>query len=190
MRFISKYPGYRFTGRKEKIERRSFEGNLIEGGTPPFICEFDPGATSPYEREIARKTFKFNGVMTDTAGNNIDPIFRVSVFDTDQQGILHEDAELRAEVERRLLENQGPENHILVEAVRLPEPWTGYDRLVAQGRRTNEIIAEKISTRVEDDSYTPEEIASVIEYEKANANRTEVVAALEALKTPEDLVVA
>jgi hypothetical protein len=74
--------------------------------------------------------------------------------------------------------------------VKLEEPWIGYDRLIAKGRTTNKVIAEKIASRVEGDGYTAEEIAPVIAYERQELNRPEVIEALEAIVGSDDLVAA
>jgi hypothetical protein len=177
MRFISKFQSYKFIAVHEEVE-------LLASGqakriAPGFICEFTHGGTNDYERDIALQTFKFNGVPRDESGTrHIDPVFRVSSYDT----AVIENPDLRKKVEKALLAGQGAENHILTEKPTVAAPWPSYDRLVAQGKRTVDMVADKIASTVTDQGY---DVSEVLAYEVANLNRPVVLAALEALKVAE-----
>jgi hypothetical protein len=151
-----------------------------------FICEFRARDTTDWEREIARQTFTFRGVPHDESGvREIDPVpSRVSSFDTTEVP-----EEYRERVEARLLETQGPEDHILAVKPVVAPPWPTYDKLTVQGKRTAEMVAQKIAATVTEQGYDPELVAS---YERGNLNRPEVLAALSALSAEEaeELVVA
>lgn len=187
MRFISPNPGYKFSAVKQQWEQ--LVNGQIREIAPGFMCEFIQSPTA-WEQEYARKNFKFRGVPHDESGvREIDPVLtRLSVFDTD----TITNPELRKKVEKRLLETQRAEDHVLVEIPVETPPWIGYDKLVAQGARTVEKVAEKIAARVTEDGFTPSDIAQVISYEERHLNREPVLAALKALLTeaPEELVVA
>ena len=75
-----------------------------------YICEFRARDTTDWERDLARKTFKFRGVPHDESGvRDIDPVpSRVSSFDT-----LTVPEEIREKVEQRLLATQRPDDHVL-----------------------------------------------------------------------------
>lgn len=200
MRFISKFAKYEFHALHEIVEP------LANGQTrtlsPGFKCHFQVSDKTDWEAELARKTFKFSGVPMSMDGVLIDPVpSRVSSYDTDLDPRLKDDrlakrhgyasAEaLKARVEERLLEACSPEAHISAVKPKAEEPWRGYDKLVAQGRRTNALIAEKIAERVQEDGYEPADIASVIAYERGNLNRPEVIEALEALTADDTLIAA
>ena len=109
MRFISKHPGYKFIAIHEQVE--VLASGLPRTIAPGFICEFSPFDTTDWERDIAREKFKFQGVPMLESGILMDPITRVSSYDTTKI----ENPELRAKVEQRLLETQGPMDHIHVE---------------------------------------------------------------------------
>jgi hypothetical protein len=191
MRFISKHQRYQFIGRKARLAQFNQDGELVREGVPTHTCYFRQSDTTEWEREIARRTFTFSGVPLNEDGiTAIDPINRVSSYDTDEDPLLQADSELKGVVEARLLQWQGPGDHILVSKPKLPEPWPGYDRLTASGRNKDALIAEKVAQRVQEDEYTLEEIERVLAYERENGKRPMVVAALEALCVSEDMVAA
>jgi hypothetical protein len=193
MRFLSRAPGYRFFAKPTTNEIRNADNALVRLGGEGFVCYFKAGGLREYEKDFARANFAFQGVPLDQDGvHPIDPIrSRVSVFDTDDDPALSQDPELKKLVETRLLDPRysGPENHVLVTAPKMQEPWPNYDKLIAQGRRTNDIVAEKIAARVAEDGYGEDDIAVVVAYEKANLNRPEVLAVLE-VATASGLVAA
>jgi len=76
---------------------------------------------------------------------------------------------------------------IEVVAEKIPAPWPAYDKLTAQGRRTIEMVAETIATKVREDGYTP---ADVIAYERENLNRQQVIEAIENITDVEDALTA
>jgi hypothetical protein len=177
MRFLSPNPKYKFTGRKEEYELLA--SGQFRQTRRPFICEFEQDTTN-WEQEFARENFKFRGVPHDESGvRDIDPVpFRLSSFDTE----TIEDPELRKEVEERLLAWQNPNDHLLCERPELAPPWPAYSRLVAQGRRTDEMVAEKIAEKVKEDGYDASE---VLEYEETHLNRQSVISKLRELQRQE-----
>lgn len=176
MRFISKYPGF-------KVTAIPGEDDLFTGRPKrlPIIAKFKPGFLYAWEVDAARRHFKFNGLTQigepGAAGDIIDPSIRVSYYDTlEAQREEGWSDEFREQVEQGLLSNpfHGSE-FLMVEQPELPAPWPKYDELVAHGRRTSEMVAEKIAETVRDLGLDPEE---VIAYERANRNREEVVNAI------------
>lgn len=174
-RFVSKHRGYRIVIRPT-IDRES----AFQTGRDPqkgMVARFRPQGLSPWEKEASIEHFGGNlrGVAHDE-----NPIRRFSVYDTETQAILNKwDASFRNEVEERLRTADGyGVDYIEIVQPRAPEPWPNYDKLAAQGRRTNEMVAEKIAETVRDLGYSVEH---VLLYERENRNRPEVVAALEAL---------
>ena len=114
----------------------------------------------------------------------IDPINRLSVYDTDfNADQLGWNPELKKRVEDSLLSRQGID-FILAEAPVVPPPWPNYDRLVTGHGRSIEIVARKIVERVEEDGY---DVDLVIAYERANANRDEVIVALEKFREKQEI---
>ena len=73
-----------------------------------------------------------------------------------------------------------------VEAPKLAPPWPNYDKTFARNRKTT---ARVIADTVEESGY---DVAAVIAYEEANANRPDVLAELRKLlpEEAEDVVAA
>ena len=182
MRFITKYSGYKIPAVHEQTER------LADGTTkviaPGYMVEFKKGDLTNYEREYARKVFIWKGLPTEPGSNReldpIDDLHRVASFDTADI----RDPQLRQRVEKALLDNGAHgQDYVVVEQARPVAPWPSYDRLTAQGRRTVQMVAEKIADTVRDNGYDPDTVAA---YERQNLNRTEVLEALAGLSGSTD----
>lgn len=177
--FLSKSAKYQIGAIKEKtLPLADGTRQLLE---PGYIVQFRRmRALQPWEEDLARATFQFRGTnTTEDEVTLIDPVLqRVSVFET---GWVPE--EIRDRVEKILLEHpQRGHDFVLAERPKLTPPWPRYDDLTAQGRRTVEMVAEKIVEKVRDDGYDPVQVA---EYERQTLNRPEVLEALERLANPE-----
>ena len=99
------------------------------------------------------------------------PDFNFSLFDSEWL----EDLDDRKEAEQALLNNADNNVwYVKVDAVEVPAPWPNYNKLRAAKGST---VAETIATKCVEDGY---DIAYVLEYEKAHADRPAVIAALEA----------
>ncbi len=139
--------------------------------TKPTLKAVFTNDTTQYERDIAKKTFKFNGLPRDEFTDMpVDPDYRISGFDTTTQGW---DDETREKAEKLLLEhpNNGSD-FIIVEAPERPAPWKGYDTITS---------VKKILELVTDTGSDAEEVLS---YERENKNRPQVVEALELVVNP------
>lgn len=154
-----------------------------------IVCDFRQigHAATPWEQDAALKTFEFNGLAIGE-----DPLRRLGYYDTDiaaQQ--FGWDADTKKLVEDRLLSGASYGiDYLRVEKPKLPAPWPTYDTLVQQGRRTNQMVAEKIAETVADIGIDPQ---VVINYERENLGREEVIKAVEVLLEPkpaEEIVAA
>lgn len=173
-RFVSPHAGYSLVIRPTIDRETSFQRNVPQ--QMGLVAEFKKGGLSPWEREAALERFpNLRGI-----GHDQNPLRRFSVYDTEAQALLNKwDEEFRAQVEDRIRSSMSfGVDYIEVETPRAPEPWPNYDNLTAQGRRTNEMVAEKIAETVKELGYS---IEHVLVYERENRNRPEVIAALEAL---------
>ena len=176
MRFISWITQYKLMAVHQGYEVLATGQGRVT--SPGYTVEFRPHDATHAEREQARRSFQYRGLVTAPGSEKeLDPIdvqHRVSTFDTN----VIADSELRARVEKALLNNPdfGRDYVLADEPVKLPPPWPAYDKLVAQGRRTLEMVVEKIKAQVDEAGYDP---VAVIAYERENLNRPEVIAALE-----------
>lgn len=177
MRFVSKYRKYQINFQRDIVEHfATGESHEIQ---PLLNCEFDLyGSLLPHEVAAARERFINFGLPTEVDGvTTIDPLYRFSIFDTElfQKSKGFDDAK-RLKLEEFLLAR--PEcgvDYIMVEEPKLAPPWPTYDDFRGvRGLPTPQSIARK----VEEDGYDPD---LVIAYERQNANREDVIEALETL---------
>jgi hypothetical protein len=181
MRFVSKIRKYQICFQRDIIEHfATGESRVIQ---PLLNCEFDLfGSMRPYEIAAAREAFINRGLPLEADGiTTIDPLYRFSVFDTEEFQKHHRlTDEKRVELEQFLLNNFAYGTYyIMVEEPRVPAPWPTYDTVRGvKGSPTALRIAEK----VREDGFPVED---VIAYERQNQNRQDVIDALEALKVEE-----
>lgn len=183
MRFVSWSPGFQITASpelKQKVEQ------LADGSTRElragFICQFTPDDWTEREREQLYKRFPkemTKGSRLGMDGTPINDDWKISTYDTAKI----EDAELRAKVEKGLLENfDNGIHYILVESPRIPSPWGNYDEIVVRGQRTIDRVVAQICATVEDLGFDPAQVAA---YERENLNRQEVLDGLAKLAEQE-----
>jgi hypothetical protein len=135
-----------------------------------LIAEFTPDLRTDVERDLALSTFVFRGMPIYENGQPVDPTYRISVFDSEiaklQNGWTDSDEQ---EVVESLRHN-GPIGQMYVEVlpVAADKPWNGYDDLNDTARIVD--LALGIDA----------DLSKVVQYERENANRPDVIAALEA----------
>lgn len=173
MRAISPYSKYRFVAIHEVTEILA-DGNR-RPIKPGYICMFKQGDMTDWERDAARERFHMRGgTIEEDLVTPVDLINRCSSFDT---SVVPE--EQREEVERRLLDTQSPNDHIVVEAPEIPKPWPNYDKLVVgDAFKVEKDVVTAIVARVEDLGLDPDDVAF---YERSKLDRPNVLAALTAM---------
>lgn len=179
MRFISPSGGLRIVVIHDKTVPDASGRNYTT--KPGYTAEFKQGLLDGYEHQLARGLTYPGGVRDrqNVDGSPFDVTRMAGVFDS----AWIEDDELRAEVEQRLLANDGcgkPDSFILVEKERVPAPWPSYDALNINGRRTGAHVAEK---NLEIAAATGVPVEDLIAYERENRNDEKVIAAYEAALT-------
>ena len=183
MRFISPSGGLRIVVIHDKTVPDPNTG-LTYTTQPGYTVEFRQGLLDGYEQQLARGLTYPGGVRDrqNIDGSPFDVTRMAGVFDS----AWIEDPDLRAEVEKRLLANDGcgkPDSFILVEKERVPAPWPSYDALTIHGQRKAKHVAEK---NLEIAAATGVPVEDVIAYERENRNDPDVIAAYEAANvTPE-----
>lgn len=178
MRFISPYAMFR-----KNVIHSVFDLTTNRPKSIGFTAMFEPGVFMDHERTAALTTWphimKRGSRMLDQALTMPAPLdHRIGVFDTS----TIEDVELRKRIEKLMLEDRKyGRDYMMVEEPKVPAPWPAYDELVAQGRRSNEMVAAEL---VETARKIGADAGAVLRYERANRNRDEVIAAFEALLVP------
>jgi hypothetical protein len=167
MRFISQHRGYELALRGPGIGSYTLEGQPIYNNDKVLNANFRQGGASPWEIEEALK--HWDGVWSGLA-EGVDPRSRLSVFDTEwaqlEYGWTDADREF---AEDRLLNLPGRlgNEYIVIEEHKAPIPWPTYKTFNSP---------ERIVAFMREAGYEPE---SVLRYERENANREEVLTAVE-----------
>jgi hypothetical protein len=195
MRFISPFAAYKIVAVHQKTEPLADGTSRIIG--PGYTCHFRQADTTDWEREVAREKLHFRGTTKYTDGSPVDPITRVSTFDTDTvhatdcacpRGSTPVTASCRAlkeKVEKSLLRNEDlgkQDGYILVEKPKLPAPWAAYDELAPHGQRKPAHVAAK---NIETATATGVSLEHLVAYERQLARKggEEIIAAYEAAMT-------
>lgn len=171
-RFISPISGLRIVAVHEQVE--VLASGLPKIVAPGYTAEFQQSDVTEWEREYARQHFQFRGTAMAMDGSPLDPLTRVSAFDS----LTIKDEALRKRVEQALLARPDygkADGFAMVERPRLPAPFPAYDAMKAKGQRTT---AEVIVAAVREGGYKP---SDVLAYERQEKDRPEVIEALEQL---------
>lgn len=184
MRFISPHRGYSACIRPPvQIFDKYGQPQVAER---ELTAEFDLYKyTREWEVELAERELVFKGMpVEEHTGEPLPVVSRVSVFDSEEaQERLGWTDEERQAVETKLIKWQRPEDHLLAVKPPAPLPWPKY---------TEQRQPLRIRKMVEEFGLSP---ATVLEYEKENENRPEVIKALtelaeeQALATDREIVV-
>jgi hypothetical protein len=170
MRFISKYAKYALQVRPQVVEAYATGATKIV--QEQLVARFSIGEVTGDERSLARQYFAFNGFyQEEDLVTIVEPDYRISAFDSlkaqAQEGWTDEEREW---VEKALLREAelDPQSLVAIEAKRATPPWPTYDAFTG----TPAALCKKI----EEDGY---EFLAVLNYERENQNRPEVIAKLE-----------
>lgn len=150
------------------------KGRMVQPKTRKVWAKFQRGIAPQYAIDVALKSFGFRKIHQVSIGGGEFPRERWFGYYNSREAQREHgwtDDEHEMIVER--LRSAG---YLEVEPVKMAPPWPSYDKLVAQGRRTPEMVVEKILAKIEEDGYDPAVVAA---YERQSLNRPEVVAALE-----------
>lgn len=177
IRFLSKHQNYQtfplkqdteeLANGQQRLQKPSEDNKFWPQG---IVARFKQEPLNDYETDIARKTFHFRGTNIEADGvTPIDPIHRVSVFDTDkaaeQEGWP---PHIKEHVEQFLLRKQTGGDIILAEEPTPAPPWPNYDEF------------DDITEIMELVNNLGVDRTKAALYEKRNMNRKKLVALLEA----------
>ena len=151
---------------------------------PRVYAEFTHGPVPPWAMTQALRRIDW-GFLAD----GWSPEMQISSFDSlEAQAELGWSDEDRIALEEHLNARQG-QDFIHVEPEKAPKPWAAYDKLFAKKGMNQEQAVEKITEIILDTGVDP---AVVLEYERENKNREDVIRAVEELGLDagdEDIVV-
>jgi hypothetical protein len=144
-------------------------------------AQFEPRGLTDYDLEqILKSTVALHGLPEDSLeGGEISPRSRLGVFDSRKaaESLEWTDEDHDLVVEKLRASSENGLRFIEILAPKRPAPWNGYDNLDS---------AERILAAVDATGVDP---AEVIAYERENADREEVIAALTELLPEEELAI-
>lgn len=163
----------------EEWDDRAQVSKVVQQG---IIAEFEQGLITEYELELGYKHLgPFKGLPTyEDEVTTVSPRKLIRVYDTDQRAEAEHWTKKTHEFVDEFLRNHelNGTNFIIVETPKRPAPWPAYDKLTGKTADELAALAERIALKVIEDEYDP---AEVLAYERDNANRDAVTAALEHL---------
>lgn len=168
-RFVSPHGNYSHGVRAGQPERMGLNGVMLPA-VPALKAQFETDWRQDEDIALAKSVFNFRGLAIYENGQHVEPTYRISVFDSElaklKYGWTDEDTEIVVEA----LRNNGPIGQMYVEVIPAPaeKPWNGYDELDDATR-----IVE-LATAINAD------LEKVMQYERENQKRPEVIGALKA----------
>jgi hypothetical protein len=164
VRFISQYGKYgiQYRQRRADTDANGVEHVKVEG----IYLQFIQGDLYENELALALERFRFRGQFQhEGEGELVDPKYRLSTFDTNQQDWPDE---LREEIEAWLVA-QDDSAYFFVETTPIPRPWPTFDEFEGTG--------EELVFALEAMGHSLQE---ALDYERLfGRRRPDVIAALE-----------
>ena len=167
-RFVSPHRNYAHGVRPEIEAHLGPDGVMVPKQTA-LSADFGPDLRTDEDVTLAKSVFTFKGMPIYENGQELDPSYRISVFDSEvaklQNGWSDEDEAAVVEA----LRFNGPVGQMYVEVVPVPaeKPWNGYDDLTDASRIVDLAIG------------TGADLSQVAAYESENLNREDVLWALQ-----------
>jgi len=168
-RFVSSHRAYSHGVRNHVPAHLGPDGKMVPE-QHPLQAQFTPDLRTDEDTAVAMAHLQFRGLPIFEDGREIGPFYRISVFDSEvarlQNGWTEEDEALVVET----LRTSGPIGSMYVEVVaaKADKPWNGYDDIKEADRIVE--LAVGISA----------DLQKVVQYERENLARPEVIAALDA----------
>lgn len=165
-RFVSQYLKFSH-GVRDGVESHMGLDGRMTATVRALEAEFTHNGATTKDALVAKSTLKFTGVPQDEAGNDIDPAYRISVFDSEAaklaNGWTDEEEALVVETLRASGDNGRAFCEILPEPIEAP--WPNYDSTDPE-----EIV--KVAGLINAD------LELALAYEKENQKRPGVIDAL------------
>ena len=173
-RFVSPHRNFSVGVRSARESYLGPDGKMVPA-VAELTANFTPDLRTAEDTALAKSVFTFRGMPIYEDGSDIDPAFRISVFDSEVAKLQNRwtDAEEALVVEAlRTAVGSGGCAEVIPE--KTPKPWNGYDGLED---------ADKI---VELALAIDADLTQVEMYERENLNRDKVIEALQAAASERD----
>lgn len=160
--YVSDSANLRITVRKPKTHYTP-KGD-VSHVTDRIVAAFQRGGVPAWAEDIVTDKLDWRG-QDDSFSRSI----RTGVYDTVEQQNQHgwTDDE-RLEVERFLDSHMAGNNYIRVDPPRLEAPWPAIDKLSVHGRRTVEVVADKLLETASDIGIDPNHVVLYVAQEEGN----------------------
>jgi hypothetical protein len=183
MRFLSKFGRFGVQIRAQNQE--PYANGMVRVIDQQVAAIFQPTGLTTSERELAFKSFAFNGSLQEMDEVTIvQPDYRIGVYDTVEQQLAQGwSDELRKEVEQKLLAHANLYGDVvMVPVIEIPPPWPRYDEYGGS--------PSQLARKLVDEGYN---LDDVIAYEREHQNRERVLEAIalacdEVVEAEEELV--
>lgn len=165
-RFVSPHRNFSVGVRSHRAAYLGPTGKMVPE-VPELSAEFTPDLRTAEDTALAKSVFTFRGMPIYEDGSEIDPSFRISVFDSEvaklQNGWTDEDEEAVIEALR------GAVGSGCVEVIpaKAEKPWNGYDAVSDPDKIVELALA------------IDADLTQVQQYERENLNRDSVLAAIQ-----------
>ena len=173
-RFVSPHRNFSVGVRSHKPSYLGPTGKMVPE-VPELSAEFTPDLRTAEDTALAKSVFTFRGMPIYEDGSEIDPSFRISVFDSEvaklQNGWTDEDEALVIEKLRATVGSGGCAEVIPAKA---EKPWNGYDAVSDPDKIVELALA------------IDADLSQVEQYERENLNRDSVLAALQSAVSERD----
>jgi hypothetical protein len=169
VRFLSKHG--RFCTSVQREINESYATGAVQTVQPQIVAQFHEGGMRPEERELALRTWTFEGSYQELGEvATVPPDYRIGVFDSEQAQLENGwSDEIRERVEQHLVRHaQRFEDVLVMPATMIPPPWPRYDDYTG----TPAALVRKLV----DEGHS---LDAVLTYEKATQKREEIILALE-----------
>jgi hypothetical protein len=175
MRVISQYTNHVVQIRP--MRQRALGDGGVEVTQDPIYCVFQPAEQGAFifenEKEAAERHFSFPGLTQhEDEATPSDPIYRLSVFDTDEAAEKEGwDAATKAEVEQTLMRKSqtAPQNILVITDTPIAAPFPRYDEFVGD--------PDELVLKLAEDGH---DLDRVLHYERTfGQRRVDVIEALE-----------
>lgn len=135
---------------------------------PALEAQFETDWRTDPDIALAKSVFTFRGLAIYENGQPVEPTYRISVFDSELAQLKHGWTDEDTEIVVEALRNEGPIGQMYVEVIPAPadKPWNGYDELDDPARIVELALA------------IDADLEKVVQYERENLKRAEVVGAL------------
>ena len=168
-RFVSPHRSYSHGVRSGREAYLGPDGKMVPAETS-LSADFTPDLRTDEDTALAKSTFKFRGMPIYESGQEVDPTYRISVFDSEVAKLQNQWSDADEALVVDALRNNGPIGQMYVEVIPVPaeKPWNGYDELTDADRIVDLAIG------------TGADLSLVVAYETENLNRELVIDALQA----------